>query len=155
MNRNQKIAIGCGGAGCLGLIVTAAIGLGAYFYFESVQPPRSRSSNININSNRSSNNNSSNSNSSNSNSANSTEDPPSSSIPDDTKHKLFHAVGMTQDSELQARVLRKIGFAAETGSSYEEFVKDHIAWTVNNYEFILSVNTPAKARAYVEAHIND
>ena len=38
---------------------------------------------------------------------------------------------------------------------YAEFVKDHIVWLVRNSDFAQSMNTPEKARAYVEAHIND
>ena len=32
MNRNQKIALGCGGAGCLGLIVVAVAAGLVYYY---------------------------------------------------------------------------------------------------------------------------
>ena len=74
---------------------------------------------------------------------------------DDDKHKLFQAVGITGDPELVTKVLQKIGFGSELGSAYEQFVSDHAAWAVNNYEFISSVSTPTKARAYVEAHLDD
>ncbi len=145
MNRNQKIAIGCGGAGCLGLIFVAVVGLGLYFYYEQRSPTSNRNSNISINSNRASNTNSS----------TPSDDTPSSSLSDDDKHKLFQAAGATQDSELVLRVLKKIGFASGVGSEYEEFVRDHFTWAAKNVEFISSVSTPEKARAYVEAHVDD
>ena len=74
---------------------------------------------------------------------------------DDDKHKLFQAAGMTDDSDLVLRVLRKIGFGSGMGSDYEAFVRDHSARAVNNFDFIRSVATPEKARAYVEAHLDD
>jgi hypothetical protein len=151
MNRNQKIAIGCGGAGCLGLLVVAVVGAGVYFYYQQ-RPAANRNSNISFNSNRASNTNSSSSDyDTNTNSSLSS----SSSMSEDDKHKLFQAAGATSDSELILKVLNKIGFGSGTGPAYEAFVKDHFAWAVNNLEFINSVNTPDKARAYVEAHLDD
>ncbi|MCM3905240.1 MAG: hypothetical protein ND866_26390 [Pyrinomonadaceae bacterium] len=145
MNRNQKIAIGCGAAGCLGLIVVAVAAAGLYFFYERRPSSSNRNSNISINSNRASNTNSS----------TPADDTPSSSMSDDDKHKLFQAAGATQDSELVVKVLKKIGFASGVGSEYEEFVRDHFTWAVKNVEFISSVSTPEKARAYVEAHLDD
>jgi hypothetical protein len=74
---------------------------------------------------------------------------------DDDKHKLFQAAGATQDNELILKVLKKIGFGSGTGPAYEEFVKDHFEWALKNLQFISSVNTPEKARAYVEEHLDD
>ena len=153
MNRNQKIAIGCGAAGCLGLIVIVIVGCVAYLVLRS--PANNRNSNINRGSSLNSNSNSGAN--SNSDSA-SDEDTSSSSVSDDDKHKLFQAAGGTRDSELMQRVLRKLNFIKADGSStdeYASFLKDHILWAVKNVEFIQSVSTPEKARAYVEAHIND
>lgn len=150
MNRNQKIGIGCGAAGCLGLLVVIAAGAILYFYLERRPPLRTtnRNSNFNLNTNtRDSNSNSS--------TDSSDETSSSSSMSDDDKHKLFQAVGMTQDSELVLRVLKKIGFGSGMGSDYEAFVREHSSWAVNNFDFIRSVSTPEKARAYVEAHLND
>jgi hypothetical protein len=157
MNRNQKIAIGCGGAGCFGLFVLAVVAAGVYFYYQRQRPMMTnRNSNFSINSNRASNADSSSS------SDDRSDDTPSSSstsssssMSEDDKHKLFQAAGATSDSELILKVLNKIGFSSGTGSAYEEFVKDHFTWAVNNLEFINSVNTPEKARAYVEAHLDD
>ena len=41
MTRNQKIALGCGGAGCLGLIVVLIAGVLIYFF--AYRSPRSNS----------------------------------------------------------------------------------------------------------------
>ena len=51
MNRNQKIALGCGGAGCLGLIVVAIAGCVIYFvyYGQSRRYSANRNYNFNIN----------------------------------------------------------------------------------------------------------
>ncbi|HZI85597.1 MAG TPA: hypothetical protein VFD48_02105 [Pyrinomonadaceae bacterium] len=149
MNRNQKIALGCGGAGCLGLLVVLVAAAALYFfYYERRAYTPTRNSNFSLNANRDSNNNSS------SNSSNSG-DEPSSSMSDDDKHKLFQAAGATQDNELILKVLKKIGFGSGTGPAYEEFVKDHFEWALKNLQFISSVNTPEKARAYVEEHLDD
>jgi hypothetical protein len=151
MTRNQKIAIGCGGAGCLGLIVVAAATAALYFYYQRLPETTNRNSRITINSNRSSNTNSANRNSANSDD----ETAPSSSMSDDDKHKLFQAAGMTYDNPLILRVLRKLGFGSGVGSDYEQFLKDHASWSLRNLQFINSINTPEKARAYVEAHLDD
>jgi hypothetical protein len=145
MNRNQKIAIGCGGAGCLGLIFVAVVAAGVYYYYERQPPSSNRNSNVNISSNRSSN----------SNSSTPSDDTPSSSMSDDDKHKLFQAAGVTQDSELIQKVLKKIGLGSGLGSDYEAFVREHATWALQNFEFITSVSTPDKAKAYVEEHLDD
>ncbi len=74
---------------------------------------------------------------------------------DDDKHKLFQAAGMTGDSALISKVLKQIGIGSTTGSDYEEFVREHASWTLNNLQFVTSVSTPETARAYVEAHLDD
>ncbi len=155
MTRNQKIALGCGGAGCLGLIILVVVGvvLSAAGYL--ALPGMSNSNrNYNYNSNSNSNSNYNSSYNSNSNSDSSS---PSSSMTEDEKHRLFQAVGMTKDNELIQRVLRKLGFMTATGVSedYQQFVKEHFAWAMKNLEFVQSVNTPEKARAYVDEHIDD
>jgi len=156
MNRNQKIAIGCGGAGCLGLIVVAiAVGLifGFAGYFSSSSS--NRNYNFNSNSNRTNRNSNSNANSiSNANSASTS----TSSLSSDDKHKLFQAAGMTKDSALITKVLKKIGYMDQSGtptSDYEQFVKDHFSWALKNTQFVMSVNTEEKARAYVNEHMSD
>ena len=148
MNRNQKIAAGCGGAGCLGLIVVAVVGAVIYLAWPNAMT-MNRNSNFNSNANRSSNSDST---------AETESDTVSSSLSDDDKHKLFQAAGVTKDSELIQRVLKKIGLMRADGTvtaENEQFAQAHFSWALKNLQFITSVNTPEKARAYVEAHIDD
>jgi hypothetical protein len=157
MTRNQKIALGCGGAGCLGLIVIAVVGAVAYTFLYQRRPAYA---NFNVNTNRADNSNSSvNSEDDSTTPADtSSDETSSSSMSDDDKHKLFQAASMTQDTEVIQRVWRKLGFMRATGSmtnEYEQFARDHVGWTFKNLDFIQSINTPEKARAYVDAHIGD
>src|SRR5713226_1657029 len=108
MNKNQKIAIGCGGAGCLGLIVLVVVGVVVYLNY---RPSFYSNRNYNLNSNRNSNSNSNYNRNSNSNSSS------SSSMSNDDKHKLFQAAGMTRDNDLIQKVLRKLGFITDSGVS--------------------------------------
>jgi hypothetical protein len=65
---------------------------------------------------------------------------------------------MTQDQELLKRVLKKLGLIKPNGlmsDSYAEFIKDHISWAVPNTAFVSSINTPEKAKAYVDAHFQE
>ena len=156
MNRNQKIAIGCGGAGCLGLVVVviACVVLVSTGYINMPGSSSNRNYNFNANTNANSNSNSNLNENSNSNVSESS----SSSLSDDDKHKLFQAAGMTRDNELIQRVLRKLGFLTadnNVSDDYAPFVKGHMEWATKNYRFIQSVNTVDKARAYVDEHIND
>jgi hypothetical protein len=158
MTKNQKIAAGCGAVGCLGLIVIIVAGCLVYFsYYRS--RPSSANYNYNYNSNSNSNSNRNvNSGSSNSNSSAPSSTSSSSSMSDDDRHKLFQAAGITKDSELIQKVLKKIGLLNASGvptDEYGPFVKDHISWAVNNVSFINSVNTPESGRAYVDAHLKD
>jgi hypothetical protein len=162
MNRNQKIALGCGGAGCLGLIVVAIAG-GLIYYFMNRAAHNynyNRNYNFNVSTNRNSNSNDNsdftnrndNDNSSNSNSSSSS----SSSISDDDKHKLYQAAGMTGDAELVRRVSVKIGIMEEDftpGDNYQAFVAEHVSWAIRNTDFITSINTAEKARAYINEHM--
>ena len=161
MNRNQKIALGCGGAGCLGLIVVVIAGLLIYFFAYS-SPSRSRSNrNFNVSTNRNSNSNdnsdfssNANDNSSNSNSSSAS----ASSLSDDDKHKLYQAAGMTGDAATVRDVSIKIGLLNadySLGDNYQSFIYDHIEWAQRNTDFIKSVNTAEKARAYVEQNLPD
>lgn len=150
MTKNTKIALGCGGAGCLGLIliviiVAVAIVYG-YINAPGIYSPRSNY-NYNYNTNRSTNYNSNTNLNSNSSS--------SSTLSNDEKHKLFQAAGATKDNVLILKVLDKIGFPNGQGPGYAEFVKEHFGWAMKNLEFMQSVNTAEKARAYVDAHIDD
>ena len=77
MNRNQKIALGCGGAGCLGLIVVAVAAGLVYYYSRGFSLIPGENRNGNYNSNR------------NSNSAESSAEEGATSMSDDEKHKFF------------------------------------------------------------------
>lgn len=159
MNRNAKIALGCGGAGCLGLIVVVIVAV-VLVVTGVIKAPGLYNPNSNSNDNYNFNSNSNNSNANtndneNLNSNSNSESSDSSSMSDDDKHKLYQAVGMTRDTELTMRVIRKIGLGDGSGADHQEFVKAHFPWAMKNLEFIQSVNTPEKARAYVEEHIDD
>ena len=145
MTRNQKIAIGCGAVGCLGLVVVVFAGALLYWFSYSRSTTSVANSNnnspYNLNSNR-----------------NSNDSPPAASMSDDDKHRLFQAAGMTKDTELILRVLKKIGMVNESGTpsaDYQQFMEDHREWGTRNSSFIRSVLTPQKARAYVDAHLDD
>ena len=153
MNRNQKIALGCGGAGCLGLIVVIVAG-GLVYFFSQRRSPRmadDANANYNVNSDR-------NSNSSSSSTDDSNDVGDATSMSDDEQHKLFHAASATRDSATMNRVWRKLGLTDADGSpndKYAEFTKDHIPWLFRNSDFLQEINTEQKARAYVDVHIND
>ena len=152
MNKNQKIALGCGGAGCLGLIVFALVGAVVWMSYQR-RPAAYRANrnyNFNLNANRSSNSNA-NSSTDNSNSSVVT----SSSMSEDDKHKLFQAAATSGDQELMSRVMDKIGLSQSKPEENQQFMKDHLVWIFKNTSFIKEINTPEKARAYVEEHIND
>jgi len=154
MNRNQKIAIGCGGAGCLGLLAIVVVCVVLVMTGYITMPGSNSNRNENFNANTNTNSNSNSNLNENSNSTSST----SSSLSDDDKHKLFQAAGMTRDNALIQRVLHKLGFLTPDNAisdDYEAFVKGHVQWATKNTAFVQSVLTPEKARAYVEAHMND
>src|SRR5258705_9277895 len=157
MNRNQKIAIGCGGAGCLGLIFLVVVG-GVALYYYSGRFSRTSSSDTNFNYNFNSNS-SSNRNSNSSSNANDDRTPDTStSLSDDDKHKLFQAVAATNDSDLMHKVWKKLGLMDADNTpneNYAQFARDHIAWLFRNSDFLKEVDTPDKARAYVNEHIDD
>jgi hypothetical protein len=155
MTRNQKIALGCGGAGCLGLIVVVIAA--ALIYFFAWRTPMARNYNLSTNRNSSNSNLDDNSNSvsdtnDNSNSS-STSSTTASSLSDDDKHKLYQAAAMTGDAELARRVSVRIGLMDDDytpGDNYQQFLTEHVSWVLRNTDFIQSINTPEKARAYVD-----
>ncbi len=158
MNRNQKIALGCGGAGCLGLIVVIIAG-SVIWYLQS-RPGSTRDSNFNVNINRNSNtsiaddDSNSNSDSTNSSSGSAT----ATRMSDDDKHKLYYAATVTKDTDTMVRVWKRLGLTDAGGSpneAYREFAKEHIGWLISNTDFMQEMNTEEEARAYVDAHIND
>jgi hypothetical protein len=157
MTRNQKIALGCGGAGCLGLIVVAvAGGLIWFFAYRTATRTANYNYNYNRNINLSSNANdddATNSSSSSSNSSSSS----GAAMTDDEKHKLFHAASITGDYELQRRVWTKLGIVEEdysTGDKFRDFGVAHGAWILRNYQWVADMDTPEKGRAYVNEHLD-
>src|SRR6267154_6265141 len=122
MTKNQKIALGCGGAGCLGLIVLLVVGL-IVFYLVKRSPyalNSNRSSNYNFNMNRSSNSNVSSSDS-NSNTNSNSSSTSSTTMSDDDKHKLYHAASISGDAYLVGRVSKKIGLLNEDNTPRDEY----------------------------------
>jgi hypothetical protein len=160
MNRNQKIALGCGGAGCLGLIVVAIAG--SVIWYLSRTPGSTRNSNFNVNINRNSNTgiatDDSDSNSNRGSNSNSSSSATETRMSDDDKHKLYHAATATKDTDTMVRVWKRLGLTDADGTpneAYREFAKDHIGWLFRNTDFMQEMNSEEKARAYVDAHIND
>jgi hypothetical protein len=152
MTRNQKIALGCGGAGCLGLIVVA-IAAGLIYYFASQRAAQYRAATRNYNFNLNSNSRSNGDANSNSNSSSSSS---ASSLSDEDKHKLYHAASVTADMDLIQRVNKAIGIAGADGvpnDEYRQFATNHVAWVFKNMDFIQEVNTAEKGRAYVDEHL--
>jgi Sec-independent protein translocase protein TatA len=160
MNRNGKIALGCGGAGCLGVILLIIVFV-VLIVTGTIKAPglydanRNSNSNFNFNSRNTNSNSNSNANTDNSNSDSSTSD--SSSMTDDDKHKLFYAASVVQDGELNGRVWTKLGLMRNhtPTDAYQPFVKEHIRWLFSNTDFLQTINTAEKGRAYVDEHIND
>ena len=158
MTRNQKIALGCGGAGCLGLIVVV-IAAGLIYFFAIRQAPTraSRDYNFNVNLNENSNDNSNSNSNSNDNTADNSNSNSSAatSMSDDDKHKLYHAATVTADAELIRRVNVKLGLLDDDftpGDTYYQFAVDHATWAFRNTDFIQEINSAEKGRAYVNEH---
>ncbi len=154
MNRNQKIALGCGGAGCLGLIVVTIAG-GLIYYF-AIQASRNYNFNVSTNRNSNSNANSDISANTNNNSSNSSSTAATTSLSEDDKHKLYQAAAMTGDGELLRRVSVKLGLMNEDNSpsdDYQQFLTSHVAWVIRNTGFIQSIGSQEKARAYVNENL--
>jgi len=147
MTRNQWIGVGCGVVGCVGLLVLV-VGGAAFYYFSVRRPPESNT-NSSYNSNRSSEH-----------SSNTDRPSPdsSSSLSEDNRHRLFQAASSTYDKDLMKRVNRKLGLTDANdvpNERYAEFLKDHLALIFGKTEWLKSIDTPEKARAYVNKHIDD
>ena len=164
MNRNQKIALGCGGAGCLGLIVVVIAGLLIYFFAYNSSSNRNynfnrstnRNSNTNDNSDLSTNANDNSSESSDSSDSSDSSSTSASSLSEDDKHKLYQAAAMTGDTELVRRVSVKLGLIDEDFTprdNYQAFLTAHIEWVMRNTDFIRSISDAEKARAYVNENL--
>ena len=161
MNRNQKIALGCGGGGCL-VIALIVVVVGVLIAAGYVAAPgitsytdTNSNSDSNSNSSRNSNFNSSNRNLNSNSTSNSNQSSSASEMTEDAKHRLYQAAGATKETDLMVRMLRKIGLGDGTGADHQEFIKAHIPWAMRNIQFVQSINTPEKARAYFDEHIDD
>ena len=156
MTRNVKIALGCGGAGCLGVIllvvVCAVLIVAGVIKAPGIYSPGSNSnSNYNYNSN-------SNSSNDNANTADNTNSSSNSSMSDDDRHRLFQAAAATQDHALTRRVWQRLGLLNANGTpsdEYQTFVKEHIGWVFRNASWVQTISDPEKARAYVDEHMPD
>jgi hypothetical protein len=74
---------------------------------------------------------------------------------EDEKYRIFYAAGRTNDSELQTETAKLIGIIDANGqptSYYQDFLLGAAAWGQRDYDFVPTVDTPEKARAYVMAH---
>ena len=157
MTRNQKIALGCGGAGCLGLIVVVIAACVIYFVYYSQSTRYERAArdynfNVNLNSNSNSNDDANDNFNSNSSSSSSS----GASMSDDDKHKLYHAATVTGDADLIKRVSIHIGIFDDGGipvEGYQQFMAQHAAWAFQNLDFIREIGTQEKAQAYVDEHL--
>lgn len=157
MTRNQKIALGCGGAGCLGLLVVLVAGVALYFLY----PRASGLHNYNISTNRNSNSDSDsnlNANTNGNSDSDTNSSSSSSSLSEDDRHRLYHAAFITGDVELLRRVQVKLGLMDEDftpGADYLTFVQEHVTWAARNSDFVQSIDTKEKAIAYVNQHFPD
>jgi len=158
MTRNQKIALGCGGAGCLGLIVVVIAGGLIYFFSVRRAYDTGRDYNYNVNTQNRNYNSNSNDNDNSSTATAPSTSTSASSLSEDDKHKLYQAASMTGDAELIRRVSVKIGLMDEDYTpreNYQQFIGEHVGWAIRNIAFINSINTAEKARAYVNANFPD
>lgn len=81
----------------------------------------------------------------------------SGDMTEEEKYRLFYAATKTEDKFLQSEAAKKIGIIDESGqptSSYQTFVKNAMSWAMGDVAFIRSVDTPEKARTYVNAHMD-
>ncbi len=75
---------------------------------------------------------------------------------EDDKHKLFQAVGVTQDAKLILEAMQKMGLADSNGQptpAMEPFTKAHYEWAMKNMDFVKENMTKEKAQAYVKSHM--
>ena len=89
--------------------------------------------------------------------SNSSPRPTSSDMTDEEKYRLFYAATKTEDKFLQSEAAKKIGIIDASGqptASYKTFVTNATSWAMNDVDFIRTVDTPAKARAYVNSHMD-
>jgi hypothetical protein len=75
---------------------------------------------------------------------------------EDDKHKLFQAVGITQDPALIMEASKKLGLADSSGQptpAMDAFIKAHYEWAPKNMDFIKGILTKEKAAEYAKSHM--
>jgi hypothetical protein len=75
---------------------------------------------------------------------------------EDDKHKLFQAVGITQDLPMMTKVMQQMGLADSSGQptpAFDPFVKAHYEWATKNREFVMEHMTKEKALEYAKSHM--
>ncbi|HKQ99115.1 MAG TPA: hypothetical protein VJT09_00500 [Pyrinomonadaceae bacterium] len=75
---------------------------------------------------------------------------------EDDKHKLFQAVGITQDTALILKAMQSMGLADSSGNptpAMEPFVKAHYEWAPKNADFVKEHLSKDKAMEYAKAHM--
>ena len=114
--------------------------------------------NSSYNSNNTDNSNSNTSSNYNSSSSSSTEEPAESADMSETdKYRLFYAAAKSGDTSLQRRAAQKVGIVDSGGmptSTYQSFTKGMINWAFTDSAWVQTIDTPAKGRAYAEAHLD-
>src|SRR6185503_15652679 len=114
--------------------------------------------NSNYNSNSTDNSNSSSNSNYNSSSSDSTDESADSSNMSETdKYRLFYAAAKSGDTSLQRRAAQKVGIVDSSGmptSTYQSFTKGMINWAFTDSAWVQTIDTPAKGRAYAEAHLD-
>lgn len=78
------------------------------------------------------------------------------SMSDDEKHRLFQAVGITQDNALILEASKKLGLADSSGQAtpaLDSFIKAHYQWTTKNEAFVKEHLDKEKAMEYVKTHM--
>ncbi|HEX8921850.1 MAG TPA: hypothetical protein VF766_10260, partial [Pyrinomonadaceae bacterium] len=78
-----------------------------------------------------------------------------STYTDDERHKLFQAVGITQDTDLIIEVAKKLGIIGSNSSptlAFKPFVEAHYVWAEKNKAWIQEHLSKEKAREYVLAN---
>jgi hypothetical protein len=75
---------------------------------------------------------------------------------EDDKHKLFQAVGITQDTALILEASKKMGLVDSNNQptpAMEPFVKAHYEWAMKNVDFVKEHMTKDKAMEYAKSHM--
>lgn len=113
--------------------------------------------NSNYNWNRSDNDNLASNSNSTSTSSNSTDESDDSTDMSETdKYRLFYAAAKSGDTSLQQRAAKKVGIFDSGGmptSTYQSFTKGMINWAFTDSEWVQTIDTLAKGRAYAEARL--